>query len=67
MSVENGKVCCNCRHCVRRTERVSTRTTVTLCFCDIDEHYIGYVECMEYWCKHWAKDKAKEGAEEDDN
>ena len=54
MSVENGKVCCNCRHCIRVErphEFIST-------YCEIDGmRYIGYVECMEGWCRHWAKER----------
>lgn len=60
MSVWNGKVCCNCRHniqCPQDGDRAKIK-----CYCELDNHYIGYVESMEYWCKHWAKDK--EGAEE---
>lgn len=54
MSVETGKVCCNCRHNIRTQEKDHIR-----CNCDIDNHYIGYVACMEHWCKHWATDKKK--------
>ena len=53
MSVENGKVCCNCRHNIRHYEDKGGA-----CYCDIDNHYIGYIECMEGWCRHWSKDKA---------
>ena len=54
MSVENGKVCCNCRHNIRKSKKDYIE-----CHCDIDNHYIGYVACMEYWCRHWATDKKK--------
>lgn len=60
MSVENGKVCCNCRHNIRK---LKYRITAIECYCDIDNHYIGYVECMEGWCKHWAKERQTESEE----
>ncbi len=53
MSVENNKACCNCRHNIRTT--VDRRNII--CNCDIDGHYIGYIECHEYWCRHWARNK----------
>ena len=52
MSVENGKVCCNCRHNIRTGELGNKK-----CHCDIDGHYIGYVDCMEFWCRRWAKER----------
>jgi hypothetical protein len=51
MSVENGKVCCNCRHNIRTGEVPEIE-----CHCDIDGSYIGYVRCMEGWCRHWSKE-----------
>ena len=57
MSEENGKVCCNCRHNIR-CPKDGNRARIE-CHCDIDNHYIGYVECMEHWCKHWAKEKTR--------
>lgn len=73
MSVENNKVCCNCRHNIRTGELGNIQ-----CHCDIDNQYIGYVQCMEYWCRHWSKEKrniwsfgedigAKERREEDND
>lgn len=52
MSEENGKVCCNCRHNIRHWDKEQCT-----CRCDLDNHYIGYVECMTGWCRRWAKDK----------
>jgi len=54
MSAENGKVCCNCRHC-KRTENEDA--DITWCHCDIDGRYLSYYEVMETSCRHWAKDK----------
>ena len=53
MSAENGKVCCNCRHCYRREGKFGMGET----YCEIDDHYIGYVEYFEHWCRRWAKEK----------
>ena len=66
MSVENGKVCCNCRHNIRTTFDGNTSYNCginTSCHCEIDGHSIGYVECHEGWCRRWAKEKKwdKEG------
>lgn len=41
----------NCRHCLRIPKKTYVETR-----CDIDNHYIGYVECFEGWCRRWAKD-----------
>lgn len=57
MSVENGKVCCNCRHNIRTKDKRVKNT------CDIDGCYIGYVQCMTGWCRHWAKDKEAQDAD----
>lgn len=62
MSVETGKVCCNCRHNIR----TRGEDMYTICTCEIDGHHIGYVECMENWCRHWASDE-KKWREKDDN
>ena len=53
MSVENGKVCCNCRHNISKLKE----PYYVVCHCDIDNHYISYIECMTGWCRHWSKDK----------
>lgn len=55
MSEENGKVCCNCRHNIRKPKE-----TYIVCHCDIDNHYISYTECMTGWCRHWAKERGDE-------
>lgn len=53
MSVENGKVCCNCRYNVG--DRGNDNKIY--CWCNIEERYLSYVEVMIGWCRHWAKDK----------
>ena len=56
MSEQNGKVCCNCQHCIRFLTSEGEHSQVG-CVCEIDEHYIGYVECMEHWCKQWSNER----------
>lgn len=53
MSAENGKVCCNCRHNIRRDDDKG----YTHCYCEIDDKYMGYSQVMEGWCKHWSKER----------
>lgn len=53
------RICCNCRHNERRP-----RKTYIECYCNIDGHYIGYVQCFDNWCRHWAKDSWQEKGEE---
>lgn len=48
--IEKQRVCCNCRRNKRVEEKGHTN-----CYCEIDGHYIGYVECFECWCKYWAR------------
>ena len=54
MSEANGKVCCNCRHCIRVRDEKRKHTE---CKCDIDNRYLGYLTVMTHWCRRWAKDK----------
>ena len=48
--------CVNCRHRTLDSLRRSR--------CEIDGHYIGYLECFDGWCRHWAKDKFMYGESE---
>ena len=57
MSAENGKVCCNCRHCIR--ERDEDGGSV-YCICEVSGDYLEYIRVMEGWCRHWAKEKEDE-------
>ena len=52
MNIKTDKVCCNCRHNIRTGEM-----GIKQCYCDIDNHYIEYIACFEYWCKHWSKER----------
>ena len=57
MSVENGKVCCNCRHNAR-IEVVEN--DMILGRCAITGKILSYTDVMEGWCRHWSKDKEVE-------
>jgi len=52
-SVERIRCCCNCRHHIRTCDD----GVHCISHCEIDGHYIGYVECFEGWCKRWAKER----------
>lgn len=67
MSEQNGKVCCNCRHCIRKKSYVGMLNGgyMVACYCDIDSSYLGYIVVMTHWCRHWSKERDKEGAEND--
>lgn len=58
MSEKNGKVCCNCRHCIRKGEIGSIS-----CYCDINGAYLGYISVMTKWCRRWAKEKRDDNNE----
>ena len=47
---EFEKVCCNCKHNIRKGEITNIE-----CYCEIDNHHIGYVSCFTDKCKRWAK------------
>lgn len=53
MSVENNKVCCNCRHCIR----IGGNENHVTCRCDIDDSWLSYVTVMTFWCRHWSKER----------
>lgn len=58
MSEQNGKVCCNCRHCKR-----VFGSRVCKCRCDIDDKELHYIQVMTGWCRHWNNEREKEGAD----
>lgn len=51
---ERVRCCCNCRHDIRTWDGDNCTN-----HCEIDGHYIGYVECFEGWCRRWASDAKK--------
>lgn len=53
MSIENEKVCCNCRH----NKRAETEDGIISCKCDIDDSWLSYITVMTHRCRHWASDK----------
>lgn len=58
MSVENGKACCNCRHCIRSLDE---KYNIIICRCEVFDRYLSYADVMCGWCKAWKK---KNGGEE---
>lgn len=54
------KVCCSCRHNIRIGDLANIK-----CFCELDNHYIGYVECMTMRCRRWAKNREVDDADSD--
>lgn len=55
MTVDNGRVCCNCDHCIREHDYIFG----TVCHCEEDEHYIGYTKCMSDCCERWKPEERK--------
>jgi len=50
MSVENGKVCCNCRHCIRSRDE---KYNMTVCRCEVFDKYCS--ECHTRFAQtHWS-------------
>lgn len=58
-ATERKRVCCNCGRNIRTPKR-----TYIECNCELDGHYIGYVECMTGWCRRWKKDRKWEGKDD---
>jgi len=54
MSVDNGKVCCNCRHCIRSHD---DKYDIIVFRCDVHDRYLSYAEVMRGWCRRWAKER----------
>lgn len=49
------RCCCNCGHNLRIPDKREP-LLVDHNECEIDGHYIGYVECFTGWCKRWKKE-----------
>lgn len=56
MSEQNGKVCCNCRHNIRKWDEYDD----CYCWCEVENEKMGYTRVMIGWCRHWTKDKEVE-------
>lgn len=54
------RCCCNCRHDIRTGDEAYIE-----CHCEIDGHYINYVQTFEGWCRHWAKSHKFDNEEQD--
>ena len=52
MSSENGKVCCNCRHCIR----IENLGWID-CVCVLNNSLLSYQQIMAGFCRHWSKKK----------
>lgn len=52
--VDRKRCCCNCERNIRH----EVAPHVIECYCEIDGHYIGYIECFEGWCRRWKKTEA---------
>lgn len=33
----------------------------------IDDHYIGYLQCFEHWCRRWKRERKWDGEENGKN
>lgn len=48
---ERKRVCCNCEHRILGDSDQ----------CEIDGHYISYLECFYGWCQRWKQGHLKDG------
>lgn len=55
--IDREKCCCTCVHCLRVKDRHGFVKNNT---CELDGHYIGYVETFEGCCDKWKKEKKNE-------
>ena len=56
---ERKRVCCNCGN----NKRIEEPDGIN-CYCSIDGHRIGYIECFEHWCRRWKKDRTWDNDED---
>lgn len=54
MSVKNGKICCNCLHCIQSRDE---KYGIIVCRCKRHNVYLPYAEVMSGWCKAWKKEQ----------
>jgi hypothetical protein len=53
MDKERKRVCCNCG----RNKRIKENDGNINCYCEIDNHRIGYLENFSDWCRRWTKER----------
>lgn len=53
MSAENGRVCCNCCHCIRSRDE---KYGIVVCRCEVFSRYLSYADVMATCCERWAKE-----------
>lgn len=53
MDKERKRVCCNCG----RNKRIKENDGNINCYCEIDNHRIGYLENFADWCRRWTKER----------
>ena len=52
---DESKCCCSCRNNIRTHDKVWG----CVCHCEIDGHYIGYVNNFDTVCEEWEKDNER--------
>ena len=62
MSEESGKVCCNCRHCVRIKDVGSGYVWYR---CSTKDLFLSSAQVIEGWCGYWATNKQYSSGIED--
>lgn len=60
--MKQKRKCVNCGHNIR-TKRIDGIVN----HCDLDGHYIGYIENWENWCRRWKKDHTFDSVKEETN
>lgn len=56
----NARRCANCGHrAIGKEDGVN--------YCDIDKHYIPYIDYDMYWCRRWKRNRKWDGVENDGN
>lgn len=56
----NARRCVTCDHFAWDTETGSN-------YCDVDKHYISYMDYDVCWCRRWKRDRKWDGVEDDGN
>ena len=51
----NARRCVTCAHYAIDKKNSSS-------YCDIDKHYISYMDYDMYWCRRWKRDRKWDGA-----